>query len=129
MLLKRIHLPVLLPIRHKINHLSNCTRKCLVYLLTCWVCFKHYIGQTASEFANWYKSNNKKYLNRQSCFQEHVFDHFHIGGQSGFFRKCFINIEKMDPSNLEKRENIGFKNDTLGFKCFRKQYLIEPWLQ
>ena len=34
----------------KINHCFNCNEKCLIYLLTCKVCLKQYVGQTVDEF-------------------------------------------------------------------------------
>ena len=94
---------------YKINHLFNCSEKCLFHLLTCRVCLKQYVGQTVDEFRNrWnnYKSNHRKYLNRQPCFQEHIFEHFNGDAQSGFLENVSITfIDKTDPSNPEKREN------------------------
>ena len=94
---------------YKINHLFNCSEKCLVYLLACRLCLKHYVGQTVDEFRNrWnnYKSNERKHLNRQPCFQEHIFEHFNGDGHSGFFKNVLITfIDKTDPSDPEKREN------------------------
>ena len=93
---------------YKINHLFNCSEKCLVYLLTCRVCLKQYVGQTVDEFRNRcnYKSNDRKYLNRQSCFQEHIFEHFKGDDHSGFVENVSITfIDKTDPSNPEMREN------------------------
>ena len=86
MLLKRILLPVLLPIRH-IRLMFNNSEKILIYLLASWVCLKQYVGQTIDEFRNkWnnYKSNDRKYLNRQPCFQEHIFEHFNGDNPSVF---------------------------------------------
>ena len=60
---------------YKINHLFNCSEKCLVYLLTYRVCLKQYAGQTVDEFRNRWnncKSNNRKHLtdnNKQPCFK------------------------------------------------------------
>ena len=34
----------------KINHKLNCNDKCLVYLLTCNICLKQYVGETIEEF-------------------------------------------------------------------------------
>ena len=94
---------------YKINHLLNCSEKCLVYLLTCPVCLKQYVGQTVDEFRNrWnnYKSNDRKYLNRPLCFQEHIFEHFNGDGHSGFSEKISITfIDKTDPLSPEKLEN------------------------
>ena len=47
----------------KINHLFNCTEKCIVYLLTCGVCLKQYLGQTVDEFQN--RWNNYKFIDRK----------------------------------------------------------------
>ena len=75
---------------YKINHLLNSSKKCLVYLLTCRVCLKLYVGQTVDEFrSRWssYKSNDRKYLNRRPCFEEHIFEHFNVDGHSGLLEK------------------------------------------
>ena len=94
---------------YRIGHLNNCSKKCLVYLLTCRVSLKQYVGQTVDEFRNrWnnYKSNDRKYLNRQPCFQEHIFEYFNGDGRSGFLENVSItSIDKNNPSNPEKREN------------------------
>ena len=55
---------------------------------------------------NNYKSNGRKYLNRQPCFQENIFEHFNIDGHSGLLENDSITfIDKTDPSDPEKREN------------------------
>ena len=44
---------------YKINHQFSCNNKCLLYLLTCKLCLKQYVGQTVEEFRlrwNNYKS-------------------------------------------------------------------------
>ena len=91
------------------NHLFNCSEKCLVYLLTFCVCLKQYVGQMVDEFQNrWnnYKFNGRKYLSRQACFQEHFFEHFNGDGHSVFLENVSITfIDKTDPSDPEKREN------------------------
>ena len=49
---------------YKINHCFNCDKKCMIYLLTCKVCLRQYVGQTVDEFRlrwNNYKSNNRKH--------------------------------------------------------------------
>ena len=53
-----------------INHKFNCNEKCLVYLLTCNCCKKHYVGQTVDEFRfrwNNYKSNCRKHQRGETC--------------------------------------------------------------
>ena len=70
---------------------------------------KQYVGQTVDEFRNrWnnYKSNDRKYLNRQPCFQEHIFEHVNGDGHSGLLENVSITfIDKTVPSNPGKREN------------------------
>ena len=60
---------------YNINNLFNCSEKCFLYLLTCWVCLEQYVGQTVDEFRNRcnYKSNDRKYLNRQPCSFKNTF--------------------------------------------------------
>ena len=70
------------------------------------MCLKQYLGQTVDEFRNrWnnYKSNDRKYLNRQQlCFQEHIFEHFNGAGHSGFLENVSITFsDKTYPSNPE----------------------------
>ena len=63
---------------YKINHEFNCNKSSLIYLLTCKICRKQYVGQTVSIFCrrwNNYKSNNRKYLVGDPCMQEHIFEH------------------------------------------------------
>ena len=55
---------------------------------------------------NNYKSNDRKYLNRQLYFQEHIFEHFNIDGSCGFLENVTVTFtDKTDPLDLEKREN------------------------
>ena len=67
------------------------------------------------EFRNrWnnYKSNDRKYLNKQPCFQKHIFEHFNCDGHNEFLENVSITfIDEIDPSNPEKREN--YWNQTL----------------
>ena len=88
---------------YKINYQFNCNSKCLVYLLTCKVCLKQYVGQTVKDFRlrwNNYKSNDCKYL------MQHLFEHFSSKGHQCFLDKISITfIDKTGPSELLKREN------------------------
>ena len=55
---------------------------------------------------NNYKSNDRKYLNRQLYFQEHIFEHFNVDGSSGFLENVTETFtDKTGPLDLEKREN------------------------
>ena len=93
----------------KINYLFNFSEKCLVHLLTCWVCFEKCVDQTIDEFRKRWnndKSNDRKYLNRKPCFQENIFEHFNIDGLSGFLENFSITyIDKTDTADPEKQEN------------------------
>ena len=92
---------------YKINHQFNCSDKCLIYLFTCKTCLKQYLGQTVDEFRyrwNNYKHNDKKYLRDQSCFQEHIFEHFISPGYKGFLEDVLITfVDKTDLSDPQKR--------------------------
>ena len=94
---------------HKINHCFNCNGKCLIYLLTCKICLKQYVGQTVDEFRlrwNNYKSNYRKQQRVESCMQEHLFEHFNEEGHHGFLKDVSITcIDKTNPSEPLKREN------------------------
>ena len=66
-----------------INYKLNCNDKCLVYLLSCNVCLKQYVGQTVEEFRyRWknYKNIGRKYQEDRICMQQHLFEHFTEGG-------------------------------------------------
>ena len=55
---------------YEIDHQFKCNSKYLVYLLTCKVCLKEYVGQTVEECRlrwNNYKSNNHKYQKLELC--------------------------------------------------------------
>ena len=94
---------------YKINHCFDCNEKCLIYLLTCKVCLKQYVGQTVDEFRlrwNNYRSYNKKYQRLEPCMQEHLFEHFNEEEHHGFLEDVSITfIDKTDPSEPLKREN------------------------
>ena len=64
---------------YKTNYHFNCSRKCLLYLLTCNEYFKEYVGQTVYDIRrgwNNYKSNDRKFHGLETCMQEHHFSHF-----------------------------------------------------
>ena len=61
-----------------INHSFNCNGKCIIYLITCNKCKMQYVGKTVNDFRlrwNNYKDNNRKYLRKESCIQQHLFDY------------------------------------------------------
>ena len=94
---------------YKINHEFNCNQSSLIYLLTCKICRKQYVGQTVDIFrSRWnnYKSNDRKYLVGDPCMQEHIFEHFNSEGHTGFLENVSVTfIDKTDSQNPEKREN------------------------
>ena len=72
---------------YKINHQFNCSKKCLVYLLTCNKCFKQTAGLTVDEFRqrwNNYKSNDRKFQRLEPYMQEHILDIFQWQATTGF---------------------------------------------
>ena len=94
---------------YKINHSFNCNDKCLVYLLTCKVCKKQYVGQTVDSFRlrwNNYKCNCRKHERKEACMQQFLYDHFCCTDHSGFIDDVSITfIDKTDPSDPLKRED------------------------
>ena len=72
---------------YKVNHEFNCNESSLIYLITCKICRKQYVGQTVDIFhsrRNNYKSNGRKYLVGDPCMQEHISEHFNSEGHTGF---------------------------------------------
>ena len=63
------------------------------------------LGKTVKDFFlrwNNYK-DNKKYLRKEACMQQHLFEHFLNEGQSGFLDETFmIFIDKADPKDPNK---------------------------
>ena len=80
-----------------------------MYLLTCKVCLKQYVGQTVEKFRlrwNNDKSNDRKYQKLESCMQQHPFEHFNSEGRHCFLDEISITfIDKIDLSEPLKREN------------------------
>ena len=79
---------------YKINHEFNCNESSLIYLLTCKICRKQYVGQAPDIFrSRWnnYKSNERKYLVDNPCMQEHVFEHFNSEGHAGFLETVCLS--------------------------------------
>ena len=93
----------------KINHKLNGNDKCLVYLLTCSVCLKQYVGQTVEDFRyrwNNDKNNDCKYEEYVSCMQQHLFEHFSKEGHHSVQEDVSITlIDKTNLSNPLQREN------------------------
>ena len=92
-----------------INHSFNCNDKCIIYLLTCNKCKMQYVGKTVNDFRlrwNNYKDNNRKYLRKESCIQQHLFEHFSSKGHNSFLDVAFIIfIDKTHPKEPNKQEH------------------------
>ena len=53
-----------------------------------------------------YKDNNRKYLRKESCMQQHLFEHFSSEGHNSFVDDVsIIFIDKNDPKSPNKREH------------------------
>ena len=67
-----------------------------------------YLGKTVDDFRlRWsnYKDNNRKYLRKESCMQQHLFEHFSSEGHKRFLDDVsIIFIDKTDPKDPNKRE-------------------------
>ena len=86
---------------YEINHEFNCNKSSLIYLLTCKICCKQYVGQTANIFRG--RWNNYK---SDPCMQEHIFEHFNSEGHTGFLENVSATfIDKTDSQNSKKKEN------------------------
>ena len=77
--------------------------KLYIYLLTCNVCLKQYVGQAVEEFRyrwNNYKNNGCKYQEDGTCMQQHLFEHLSEEGHHSFLEDVSITfIDKTVPSN------------------------------
>ena len=80
---------------YKINHCFDCNENCFIYLFTCKVCLKQYVGQTVYELrlrSNNYKTNNRKDERVKSCMQEHLFEYFNEEGHDRFLEDISITF-------------------------------------
>ena len=68
-----------------------------------------YVGKTVDDFRlrwNNYKDNNRKYLRKESCMQQHLFEHFSSEGHNSFLDDVsIIFIDKTDPKDPNKRQH------------------------
>ena len=92
-----------------INHSFNCNDKCIIYFLTCNKCKMQYVGKSVDDFRlqwNNYEDNNRKYLRKESCMQQNVFEHFSSEGHSSFLDDVSIIFnDKTDPKDPNKCEH------------------------
>ena len=94
---------------YKIHHCFNCNETYLIYLFTCKVFLKQYIGPAIDEFRltwNNCKRNSKKHQQLEKCIEEHVFEHFNDEVHNNFLEDVSVSfIDKTDFLKLLKREN------------------------
>ena len=94
----------------KINHHFNCNSKCLIYLFSCKVCGKQYVGSTTDKFRyrwNNYKNCQRKAERGEDDTPKYLHDHFLSEDHDGLLNNVDITlIDKTDPSDPERREEF-----------------------
>ena len=117
--------------QYKINFEFNCNSSNVVYLLTCNVCKKQYVGSTTTKFRhrfNQYKSSLKLYeKGRRDFKQVKFFEHFYSVNHNGILEDINVqNIDYCDPNNKEIRENVWIftlsTHDPLGLNIKNLRY-------
>ena len=93
-----------------INRSTNCNDKCIICLLTCNKCELQYVGETVDDFRlRWNKckyNDDRKYLRKEVCMQQHLFEYFSREDHSSFLDDMsIIIIDKTDPKDPNKREH------------------------
>ena len=71
----------------KINHICDCSKRCLIYLITCNRCLKQYVGQTVDEFRyrwNNYKDNAKSLKVENTASKDTCMNTLIYQGTQGF---------------------------------------------
>ena len=93
-----------------INHEFNCDSKCIVYLLTCKVCSKQYVGQTTQRFRerwNLYRQHNNLAIKGEDAYQKQFHLHFEDESHNGLFNDVEITfIDKTDSEEPKIREKF-----------------------
>ena len=91
-------------------HYFDCNSKCLIYLMSCKVCGKQYVGSTTDRFRfrwNNYKSCQRKAERGEDCMQKYFHDHFLSEGHNGLIDDVeIVFIDKTDPSDPTRREEF-----------------------
>ena len=96
-------------------------------LLTCNKSKMQYVGKTVDNFRlrwNNYKNNNWKYLRKESCTQQHLFEDFSSKGHNSFLDDVsIIFIDKTDSKDPNKREHywrqgLNVEDDSFLQFCF-----------
>ena len=88
----------------KINQHFTCNSKCLIYLFSCKVYGKQYVGSTTDKFRYNHKNCQRKAEREEDHMQKCLHDHFFSGDHDGLLNNVEITlIDKTDPSNPERR--------------------------
>ena len=87
----------------KINHCFDCNSKFLIYLMSCKLCGKRYVGSTTERFRfrwNNYKPCQKKAERGEDCMQKFFHDHFLSEGHNSLINDLeTVFIDKTGPSD------------------------------
>ena len=92
-----------------INHGMNCSSNCIIYLLTCKVCSKQYVGQTTIKFRerwNNYKNHFRMISDSEEGVPQEAFhEHFLSEGHHSVVEDISITlIDKTDGGDPKRRE-------------------------
>ena len=92
------------------NHCFDSGSKRLIYLMSCKVCGKQYVGSTTERFKlrqNNYMSFQRKAERGEDCIQKYFYDHFLREGHNGLINDVeIVLICKTDPSEPTKRQEF-----------------------
>ena len=96
--------------RFKINLYFNCNSKCLIYLFSCKVCRKQYVGSTTDKFRyqwNNYRNSQRKAETGADHMQKYLHDHFISQDHDGLLNNVEVTfIDETDPSDPERGEEF-----------------------
>ena len=94
----------------KINHYFDYYSKSLIYLISCKVYGKQYVGSTTERFRfrwNNYKSCQRKPDGGEDCMQRYLHEHFLSKDHDGLINDVEINfVDKTDPSDPTRKEEF-----------------------
>ena len=116
--------------KFKINFHFDCNSANVIYLLTCNICKKQYVGSTITKFRsrfNQYKSNINLYSQGKRGFmQEKLIEHFFTNGHNGSHKDLKVQIiDFCDPNDPERREDFWIYNlETLSPKGLNTKKII-----
>ena len=95
---------------YRINHSFDCNDKCLIYLLSCKLCGKQYVGNTTDHFrSSWnnYKSDVEKAKSgdmenvKQKFFQSHFLQRGHQGFLKDVEHRLIDKTQASDPTKRD----------------------------